>query len=153
MGFSVSGSAVIVFVGVVVAAGVAVPPVLGSIGDLAGAQGEQIDRGTETLNTDVAIESAVYNGTADEFTLNATNAGSTTLSVNKTSLLLDGTIQTRSGGEITDTAIGGTNSDATLWLPGETLEITVATGTEPDRVKLVTGNGVERTTGDVETVS
>jgi flagellar protein FlaF len=153
VGFSVSGSAVIVFVGVIIAVGVAVPPVLGSIGDLAGAHGDQIDRGTEQLNTDITIESAVYNQTRGELTINATNTGSTTLAINETSVLLDGEMQARSDDEILETAIDGTDAETTLWLPGETLEMTIDAGTEPDRIKLVTENGIERTTTEIETVS
>jgi flagellar protein FlaF len=153
VGFSVSGSAVIVFVGVVIAVGVSVPPVLASMGDLADAHGDQIDRGTDQLNTDIAIESTVYNQTRGELTINATNTGSTTLAINETSVLLNGTIQTRSNGEIIETAIDGAGTETTLWLPGETLEIRIDTGTEPDRVKLVTENGIERTTINIETVS
>ena len=154
MGFSVSGSAVIRFIGLVVAAGIAVPPLLGSVGDLAGAQGEQIEQGTDRMNTDIEIAAAVYeDGDPGELTVELENAGTTTLSIEHTDLLVDGAIQTESG-DGKETAIvledDTTDPDAELWLPAETLEITVDADAEPDRIKVVTENGVERATGDLE---
>jgi flagellar protein FlaF len=152
MGFSVSGSAVIVFIGFVVAVGIAVPSVLGSVGELAGAQGEQIDRGTDRANTDVEINRTVYNETTGLLAIELDNTGSTTLSVNDTSVLVNGTIRTRSGGGIVETAVDG-DTGATIWLPAEQLEVTVDAADAPGRVKIVTENGIEVTTTDIETVS
>lgn len=145
MGFSVSGSAVIVFIGLVVAAGIAVPPLMGSVGNLASAQGTQIDQGTERLNTDVEIASATYDDDAEELEIELENAGTTSLSVADTDLLVDGAIQTDADG--LETAVEA-NGDAELWLPAETLTMTVD-ATDPDRVKVVTGNGIERATDDI----
>lgn len=154
MGFSVSGSAIIIFIGLVVAAGVAVPPLLGSVGDLSGAQGTQIEQGTDRLNTDIEIIAAVYeSGDPGTLTIELENTGTTTLSVESTDLLVDGEIQTKSeDGKQTGIVVeGDTDPDAQLWLPAETLEITVEADAEPDRIKIVTENGVERATGDIET--
>ena len=154
MGFSVSGSAVIVFIGFVVAAGVAVPPLLGSVGDLAGAQGTQIDQGTDRLNTDVEIVAATYDDGAGNLTVEIENTGTTVLSVENTDLLVDGEIQTERGHNRTSAITlddGSADSDAELWLPAETLNITVDADTEPDRVKVVTDNGIERATSDIQT--
>lgn len=156
MGFSVSGSAVIIFVGLVVAAGIAVPPLLGSVGDLASAQGEQIEQGTDRMNTGFEIVAAVYeDGDPGELTVGLENTGTTTLRIEHTDLLVDGEIQTESG-DGKQTAIvledgDATDPDAELWLPAETLEITVDADAEPDRIKVVTENGVERATGDIDT--
>ena len=155
MGFSVSGSAVIIFIGLVIAAGIAVPPLLGSVGDLASAQGEQIEQGTDRMNTDIEIAAAVYeDGDPGELTVELENAGTTTLSIEHTDMLVDGEIQTESG-DGKGTAIvledDTTDPDAELWLPAETLEITVDADAEPDRIKVVTENGVERATGDIDT--
>lgn len=142
MGFSVSGSAAVIFVGVVVAAGVAIPPVLASFGELSGAQGQQIDRGVAITNTDFAIGQADYDGTADELSVNLTNDGSTTLRVEHLSVLVDGEIRT--GSNLTTVVEGA--SGAELWLPGETLTVTVSAESADGRVKFVTGNGVAETT-------
>ena len=146
MGFSVSGSAAIIFVGLLVAAGIAIPPMIGSFGSLAGAQGEQVDRGVEALNTDFEITGAVYDDGDDELDLNVSNTGSTTLGVAETSLLIDGEIP--NSGDVTTTIDG---DETELWLPGETLSITVNNvDPEPDRVKIVAENGISRSITDEE---
>lgn len=141
MGFSVSGSAAIVFIGLIVAAGIAIPSVVGSFGSMASAQGQQTDRGVETLNTDIEIRNTTYNATGnEELDVRLANTGSKTLSVNKTSVLVDGTIPP--AGDVTTDVEGDTNAD--LWLPGETLNVTVE-NVNPDRVKIVTENGIAET--------
>ena len=140
MGFSVSGSAAIIFIGLVVAAGIAVPPVVGSFGSLAGAQGEQVDRGIDALNTEFEIESAAYDDSSDKLTLELENTGSTTLSRAGTSVLVDGDIKPGVAGE-------------GLWVPGETITITVdGVDPKPDRVKIVVENGIAETVqgGEIE---
>ena len=137
MGFSVSGSAAIVFIGLIVAAGIAIPSVVGSFGSMASAQGQQTDRGVETLNTDISIQNTTYNATDDELDVRLANTGSKTLSVNKTSTLIDGTIPP--AGDVTTDVEGNTNAD--LWL-----NVTVSNvSPEPDRVKIVTENGIAET--------
>lgn len=143
MGFSVSGSAAIVFVGLMIAAGIAVPSLIGSFGGLAGAQGEQIDRGVDAANTEFEVWTATYNGTADTLEIRLNNTGSTTLSVNDTTVLVDGEIP--AGGSV-NTAVDG-DGGAGLWLPGETLRITVeGIEQEPERAKIVAENGIAETT-------
>ena len=142
MGFSVSGSAAIIFVGIIVAIGVAVPPVVGSFGSLAGAQGEQVDRGIDALNTEFEIESATYDDENNRLTLELVNTGSTTLSVAGTSVLLDGAIPAE------DDVTTEVDSDASaeLWLPGQRLMIEIEGVTaQPDRVKVVAENGIAET--------
>ena len=147
MGFSVSGSAAIVFVGVIVAAGIAIPPLVGSFGALVGAQGEQVDRGIDALNTGFETDSATYDDGEDELVLDLLNTGSTTLSVDGTSVLLDGEIP---ASEDVTTEVDG-DPEAGLWLPGETLTVTVeGIEEEPNRVKIVTENGVAETTTEFE---
>jgi flagellar protein FlaF len=143
VGFSVSGSAAIIFIGVIVATGVAIPSLVGSFGSLAGAQGAQVDRGVDTLNTEFVIGSAVYDNGTDQLELQLNNTGSTTLSVNGTSVLIDGVIP--SDGNVATDVDGDPNTG--LWLPGGTLTITIdGVESEPARVKIVTENGIAETT-------
>ena len=136
MGFSVSGSAAIIFVGVMVAAGIAVPSLVGSMGALADSQGEQVDRGIDTLNTEFEITSATYDESAEELILDLKNTGSTTLTLEGTSVLVDGDLKA---------GVTGTG----LWVPGETITVTVSGETaEPARVKVVTENGIAETVSD-----
>ncbi len=145
MGFSVSGSAAIVFIGVIVATGIALPPLIGSFGALTGAQGDQIDRGIDALNTEFEIESATYDGEAERLELRLENSGSTTLSVADTTVLIDGVVRTDF-----ETEVDG-DADAELWLPGTELVVTFDGGTdEPDRVKIVTENGIAETENEFE---
>ncbi|MFO7925827.1 MAG: flagellin [Halobacteriota archaeon] len=149
MGFSVSGSAVIVFIGVMVAAGIAVPSMVGSFGSLTGAHGNQVDRGVDALNTGISIETATYDGEPDEFTIDLKNVGSTTLGVEETSVLVDGTIPPSS--DVTTDVEG--DQTAGLWLPGDTLTVTVErVDTEPDRAKIVAENGIAETASGSEIV-
>ncbi|WP_049926452.1 hypothetical protein [Natronomonas moolapensis] len=144
VGFSVSGSAAIVFVGVMVAAGIAVPSLVGSMGALADSQGEQVDRGIDALNTEFEITSATYDSNNTELTLELRNTGSTTLGVNETSVLVDGTIQRDA--DIQSTDVDG-DSTAALWLPGQTLTIEIDYS-GPNRVKVVAENGIAETVSD-----
>ena len=145
MGFSVSGSAAIIFVGVMVAAGIAVPALVGSMGALADSQGEQVDRGIDALNTEFEVTSAEYDSNTTMLTLDIKNTGSTTLGVSETSVLVNGVIQ-RDADLSTD--VGG-DSGATLWLPGQTLTIEIDyDGSTPERVKIVAENGIAETVSD-----
>ena len=144
VGFSVSGSAAIVFVGVMVAAGIAVPSLVGSMGALADSQGEQVDRGIDALNTEFEITSATYDSNNTELALELRNTGSTTLGVNETSVLVDGTIQRDA--DIQSTDVDG-DSTAALWLPGQTLTIEIDYS-GPNRVKVVAENGIAETVSD-----
>ena len=70
---------------------------------------------------------------------------STTLSLNETDLLTDNEYQDGWQGDV---QIDGSQAETDLWLPGETVTITVA-GSTPSRVKLTTETGVS----DSEVVS
>jgi flagellar protein FlaF len=142
VGFSVSGSAAIIFVGVMVAAGIAVPSLVGSMGALADSQGEQVDRGIDALNTEFNITSATYNSSISTLTLKVKNTGSTTLGVNGTSVLVGGEIP--DNGDVTTEVEG--DSSAGLWLPGDTLTITVNPADSKGRVKIAAENGIAETT-------
>ena len=133
VGFSVSGSAAIIFVGVMVAAGIAVPSLVGSMGALADSQGEQVDRGIDALNTEFEITSATYNESGNgDLDVTLENTGSTTLTRNGTSVLVDGGIRADAAG-------------TGLWVPGDTITITTGESTKPDRVKIVAENGIAET--------
>ncbi len=147
MGFSVSGSAAIIFIGLIVAAGIAIPSIVGSFGSLAGAQGQQVDRGIDSLNTEFDVWTATYDNGSDELELRLNNTGSTSLSVNGTTVLVDGVVP--SDGDVSTTVEA--DPGASLWLPGETLTITIGGETEaPERVKIVTENGIAETEEEFE---
>ncbi|NUB89721.1 flagellin [Haloterrigena sp. SYSU A558-1] len=146
MGFSTSGAAAILFVGALVAVGIAYPVIQTAHEDRRAAIDDRDDRSLDLRNTDLELEETTYNDSSDNLTVNATNVGSTTLSVSETDLLIDGEYEPN--GEWLEVRVDGTTGRE-LWQPGETLSIVVSTADRPDRVKLVTEHGVAATTTEV----
>lgn len=140
MGFSVSGSTVVILIGCLIAFSAAFTVATDSFDRMTTAQDERADRLLDRQNT--AIEIDDVNETEGTFTVNVTNIGSTTLAIDRTDLLVDG--------EYNDTeptvidANGETRDGTNLWLPGETLEYELPL--EITRVKIVTENGIETST-------
>ncbi|OLZ39730.1 flagellin [Natrinema saccharevitans] len=139
MGFSTSGATAIVFVGVLVAAGIAYPVFQTAQEQRRDAIADRDDRQLDVRNTGIEVASWSYNESGDEnFTMSVDNTGSTTLSVPETALLLDGVYQ-----ESYATSVDG-DGGRELWQPGETLTMEVSTP-RPDRAKVVTDYGVAET--------
>lgn len=152
MGFGVSGATAVVVVGLFISAGL--------IYDAASTSYERVDeaedthderlldrRNTELTTTNV---SAGVNDTGN-LTIQVRNTGSTTLSVSDTDLLVDNVLTPRTG-NVSWSVEGDAGTDN--WLPGERLNVTVprstldemlGVGTPPERVKIVTENGVSDT--------
>ncbi len=103
------------------------------------------DRALEVRNTAIAVTSTYDSGTST-LTVNVTNTGSTTLSVEEVDLLVDGELVT--GWTQGDRLVEGDDA-RTIVQPGETLELIVDRATAPDRIKVVTGNGVSETVTEV----
>lgn len=136
MGFSVSGSAAIIFLAAFVCFGILYTTAYNSFERFDAAQDERAEQLLEQRNTEVEI---VDVDTTNSNYLNVTvnNTGSTTLHVNETDILFNGTYQVPE-----QTSVDG-QADATLWHSGETLRMNVSysTGT-PVRVKLITETGI-----------
>ncbi|WP_247731197.1 flagellin [Halovivax limisalsi] len=146
MGFSTSAATVILFIGLFVAIGIAFPAFETAYDRQTEAFDDREDRALDVRNT--AIEAnASYNETADELTVNATNVGSTTISVEDMDLLVDGAYVVESN---YTTVVGSDGTERSLVQPGERVQLTVSNVTEPpDRVKVVTGLGVAETITEV----
>ncbi|MCD2205001.1 fla cluster protein FlaF [Halobacterium sp. KA-6] len=143
MGFSVSGSAAILFIAAFVCVGILYSAAYNGYERVQDAEDSYDDRVLEQRNTVVNVTNATYNASGNEYVnVSVTNEGSTSLTVNETDLLIDGEFQPRDSYETWDVA---GQSNTTLWLPGETYNITVRMATQPDRVKLVTSSGVTET--------
>lgn len=139
MGFSVSGSVAIIFIGVLIAFGVMFPTIMDSSQQLGDARSEQSDRLLEQQNTEIIIQNATYDSGANELTVNVTNNGTVSLDINETDFLVDGEYRVVGG---TDSSIDG-DTTTEVWLPGEKLVVTITSVTStPSRVKVVTENGV-----------
>jgi flagellar protein FlaF len=139
MGFSVSGSAAIIFAALFIAFGMYHSAATDSFERVSDARDSHADAALERTNTEIAIESAVRDLDAGvtEFRVRVNNTGSTALSVEETDALVDSDYRT---GWRTDATVDGT-SNTELWLPGEQLVFNL-TGDTGDRVKVVTEHGV-----------
>lgn len=146
MGFSTSAAVVILFIGLFVAAGIAVPAFETAYDRQTDALDAREERTLELRNTAIDID-ASYDGTADELTVNATNTGSTTLAVAEVDVLVDGAYVAE--GNLT-TVVGADGTNRSIVQPGERLAVTVTAVTAaPDRVKVVTGLGIAETITEV----
>jgi flagellar protein FlaF len=149
MGFSVSGSFAIVFVGALLAFGVWHTAASNGFERVTEAQSDRADATLDQRNTDVAVESVTYDAVNETLRVNATNTGSTSLSLDDTDLLVDN--EYRAGWQDRAT-IDGAALETDLWLPGEELSTNV-TVSDPQQVKLVTGPGVAASSPVTETVT
>ncbi|MDS0219817.1 flagellin [Haloarcula sp. S1AR25-5A] len=140
MGFSVSGSAALIFVAAFIGFGMFYSATANSFERVNDAREDQRDRLLDQQNTDISIVSATWNTTGDEdLVVTVDNTGSETLSVEETDLLVDNDYL--SGYETTVDDERSTD----IWASQERLEITVSSISQPDRVKIVTENGVADT--------
>ncbi|WP_137287257.1 fla cluster protein FlaF [Halorussus salinisoli] len=142
MGFSVSGSTVVLFLGIFISFGVAYSAANNGFERVNEAYEENADGELVRQNTEIDIADAAVANEGGEAYLNVAvdNNGSTTLSVNDTDILIDGNYTPQTSQKMVTVEVDG-NSETDLWLPGETLQFNVSV-TDPDRVKVVTGPGV-----------
>ena len=134
MGFSVSGSAAIVFAGVILSFGIVFGAVSDSYERVTDAEEDQTDRVLDTKNAAINVTGVERAG--DRLTVLVNNTGSRSLSVNETDFILDNEYRS-------DWRDGETGTS--LWLPGERLNITVTESDVPSRAKVVTEGGVADT--------
>jgi flagellar protein FlaF len=153
MGFGGSAGAAILLVAAVASVGMLYTTSYNGFEQVQDATTAEEAGDLQTLNTEVAIQNVTHDTTASPETVSVTvqNAGSSTLSVADTDLLVNGVYQadgltyTIDGPDGTLTA-GPEGTD--LWQPQENLTITAeATVEEPFTVKVVTGPGVAVTEG------
>lgn len=140
MGFSVSGSAAIVFAGMFIAFGMFHTATTNGFERVSEAQEDRTDRTLAQQNTAIEVTGATWQGTANDLTVTVNNTGSESLSVSDVDLLANNSYLAGY-----DTSVDG-DTETDLWLPQEQLTITVTTlNTDPGRVKVVTGTGVADT--------
>ncbi|NEU56479.1 fla cluster protein FlaF [Halorussus sp. MSC15.2] len=142
MGFSVSGATVILFLGIFISFGVAYSAANDGFERVNGAFEDNSEDELTRQNTAIAIGNASVANEGGQSYLNLTvnNTGSSTLSVNDTDILIDGTYTNHTSDNMVRLEVGDDN-ETDLWLPGETLHANVSVN-NPDRVKVVTGPGV-----------
>lgn len=140
MGFSHSGSLLIIFIGLFIAMGSVYTASSNTVDRTSGAVGEQLDHHTAVEATGINVTNATVEGST--LSVTATNTGSTELSLAETDLLVDGMY-------VEDWQANATVDDEAteFWLSEERLEFTVDVETldevdDPQRVKLVTAVGI-----------
>ncbi|MFC6756967.1 MULTISPECIES: flagellin [Haloarcula] len=139
MGFSVSGSAALIFVAAFIGFGMFYSAAANSTEMVNDAREDRSDQQLERTNTEIEITTVNYNVTSNYLNVTVENTGSTELAVSDVDVLVDNSYQTGYR-----TAVEGeTGTD--LWLPRETLAINTTVDTTPSAVKIVTGPGVAAT--------
>lgn len=136
MGFSVSGATGIIILGLLIALSFAFTSAANGFERVSDAREDRHERLLDQQNTAIEVANATYNGTAGELTVEVNNTGATELSVEHTSLLVDGELRTNASTDVE----GDAATD--VWLPGEQLTFVVETSTRPGRVKVATETGV-----------
>lgn len=151
MGFGGSAGAAILLVAAVASVGMLYTTSYNGFEQVQDATTAEEAGDLRTLNTEVTIQNVTHDATASTVSVTVQNAGSSTLSVADTDLLVNGLYQadglsyTIDGPDGTLTA-GSEGTD--LWQPQENLTITAdVTVDEPFTVKVVTGPGVAVTEG------
>lgn len=131
----------VLFIGLFVAVGIAYPTVQAAYDERRTAIQDRDERALDLRNTAIEFKNVSYDGT--ELTVNISNNGSTTLSVQRSDLLVNGVLQGQR--DLDSVSVDG-NTDRKLWQPGEVLSIVVTPNEKPVRVKFVTEQGVAITT-------
>jgi flagellar protein FlaF len=144
VGFGVSGSTAIIFLGVLVATGTLYSAAAGTAEQIAEAQKEDREDLLDRQNTEIEVTEVVYNDSESNLEINVTNTGTTTLSVEETSLLVDnGLVQP-------DSTTVDEDGSTDVWAPDSALVLHVSGIDQPDRVKVVAENGVAASNTTVE---
>ena len=137
MGFSVSGSFAILVLASFIAFGMVYSAGANSFERVSDATHDSYERGLDQQNTAINVSEVTYQ--SGDLEVNVTNTGTTSLSINATDVIVNGTYrQSFQQFEV----VGKPDSD--LWLPGDTLSIRINdSGLQSgDPVKVVTEHGV-----------
>jgi flagellar protein FlaF len=154
MGFGVSGSTAVIFLGVLIASGTLYTTTAGTVERVTEARNAEGEELLDRRNTVIDVTAVVYNTSSGTLTLTVANDGTNTLSVEDTSLLVDNEYVRPDS-----TAVDG-DTATDVWAPDGRLEFgvnvnatTLDASTPPDRVKVVAENGVAASNTTVEAVS
>lgn len=140
MGFSVSASAAIVAIGILVSFGMIYSTVVATNEEFGRAKQVSEESLLEQQNTDVEVANVSYDAGNDTLTVLVNNTGASTLSVAAVDLIVDNDYQAN----FTTKAVEG-DTETDLWVPGEQLRMEVTYDSTPSRVRVVTGPGVATT--------
>ncbi|MFC7228240.1 fla cluster protein FlaF [Salinirubellus salinus] len=147
MGFGVSGATAVVVVGLFVSAGIFYDAAATSYEAVDEAEDDRAEALLEQRNTAVAVANAAIQSPGNALVVTMENTGSTTLGVPETTLLAENVVVPH---DANATWAVESDTGTEVWLPGETLEVTVSRtwldttfdGGDPTRVKVATDTGV-----------
>ena len=140
MGFSTSGSLLVIFFGLLIALGsiYAATSTAGSV--LTDGMTEQSERIDTIHDTDIELATATWNETDDTLAVTTANTGARTIAVDDLTVLIDGEYEpVNTFDEVT---VDG--EESTIWEPQTNVSLTKTTD-EPERIKLVTDIGISVT--------
>ena len=141
MGFGVSGASAIIFLGLLIAGVTMYSTADATVERVSEARDDDAERLLDRRNTDIDVANATFVNGTDTLTIAVENTGSTTLSVNDTTLLVNNTYRSLTGASVD----GVTATD--LWEPGAVLRLNASTDVwSSSRVTIVTENGVSKST-------
>jgi flagellar protein FlaF len=145
MGFSVSGSTAVIFLGLFISFGIAYTAADNGMERVNEAYDANTEDALARQNTAIAIGNASVANEGGQLYVDVTvdNTGSTTLSIDDTDILIGGNYTNHTSSKMETFEVAGTG-ETDIWLPGETLRFrfNVSVASPPDRVKVVTGPGV-----------
>lgn len=147
MGFGVSGSTAVIFLGVLIASGTLYTAAAGSAEQISEARDDDQEDLLERRNTAIDVTRVVYYNDSDDLEINVTNVGTTALSADGTSLLLDN-VHTNP-----DTTRVDGDIDTDVWGADQTLKLMINNVSQPDHVKVVAENGIAASNTTVEVVN
>jgi flagellar protein FlaF len=137
VGFSVSGASAIIFVGMFLSFGMVYTAASNGYEAVSEAQSAVHEDALAQKNTAIDVANVSYDAANDTLTVNVSNTGSSSLSVDRTDLVVDNEYQTTAASTTVED-----DDETDLWLPGETLSFTLTLTASPTRVKVVTETGV-----------
>ena len=147
VGFGVSGSTAVIFLGLLIASGTLYTAAAGSAEQISEARDEDSEDLLDRRNTDLEIDRVRYHNDSDTVEINVTNTGTTTLTVSGTSVLVDNVYESPAS-----TAVEG-DGETDVWGEERTLVVNVSdVAAEPDGVKVVAENGVADRNSTVEVI-
>jgi len=137
MGFSTSGSLLVIFLGLLIALSSMYAATSSAGGVVTDGLSDQSDRIDAIHGTAIELDTATWNETDGSLIVMTENTGETTIPLDELTVLIDGEYKPITNFE--GATVDGDNSS--VWAPGTNATLT-GTADEPDRVKLVTDIGV-----------
>lgn len=135
MGFSVSGSTLIILIGLFLSASVLLPVITDSVTEVTTSSKDQQDRLISVKNTNVDYVSSSFNASTDTFAVEYVNSGSEEIALEEIDFLFDGEYTTP-----TSVVISG-SSNREVVISGESVVVEFSTPSKPTRLKAVLPTG------------